>query len=447
MNGCSVALLFFVLFTGSNAFAQVELGLSSTRYLGQGSEARVNRFSTVDFGLNADHFGNEVDARVIAQSQIGLNDSEYRFIEMPEVYLATSKKWTGDLRITVGRKLVQWSVLDDTWAAGAFQSRFRWDYLHPSVVGGAGMFVELGQGLVKFTAYYSPVFVPDRGAPLDFSNGRVRSLSPWVVNPPYEIEILRKQVPVRYDAKIPSIGEIIRQNSVGAKLALGQDFGPFISTSYAYQPLNQLLMSYEGQLNLNAAGEVRATLYPRVAYHHVGAIDAGFRNSVFSGTLSLLADLPVDNTQPLVRTSQQVGNFYLLSPTLSLNPFMNRAAGGNMTVSYLKVFGKDLPDQGLLSDGVSSEFDSRYPYKSAFLFSVLFPSWRKLTVDLKFLLDLENPGTIVSWRFVYAASRAWKFSLATDILSSFTGGESDGTDFIHRYRENDRVTAGVRYVF
>jgi hypothetical protein len=66
---------------------------------------------------------------------------------------------------------------------------------------------------------------------------------------------------------------------------------------------------------------------------------------------------------------------------------------------------------------------------------------------MRLLVDLQNPGTIVSWNFAYAADRDWRLFLATDVLSSFTGDSADGTDFIHRYRENDRVTGGVTYVF
>jgi hypothetical protein len=216
--------------------------------------------------------------------------------------------------------------------------------------------------------------------------------------------------------------------------------------------MNELLMSYEAHYS-TAAKDAQATIYPRVAYHDVAAADAGFRWNRFSATLSGIADLPRDSIPDVPhRVSQNVENLYLLSPTLSLRPFSDPREGA-VSVSYLRVFGRDPPDVGnsedgfSLADGVSSEFDSRYPFKSAFLLSTQFPEWRRLTADFRLLLDVRNPGTIVSWNFSYAAARDWRLVLSTDVLSSYTGDSADGADFIHRYRENDRVTGGVSYVF
>ncbi len=427
--------------------AKFDLGVSSTNYLGQGSEGRQDSFSSLDLELDSKTKGDEIDSRAHVQGQIGLSDSDYRFVEFPEAYLATSKKLTGPFQFTAGRKLVHWSAADELWGSGAFQPRFRWDYLRPQQVGLLGLFTEVARGPVKFTAFYSPIFIPDRGAPLDFADGRIRSISPWVVNPPYETEILKRRVPVRYEARMPKTSEIIRQDSIGGQLAVGKSRGVWASSSYAYKPMNQLLMSYDANLSVGPADEANVALFPRVAYHHLAAFDVGYRGKQMEGSLSLIADIPRDFTPPLTRTSQQVAPFYVVSPTLRLNPFGRRDAG-SMTLSYLRVIGEDPADTGILADGVTSEFDSRYPFKSAFLFSTQLPTWRRLSADLKLLVDLRNPGTIVSWYFTYAANRDWRLFLATDVLSSFSDEESsDGTDFIRRYRENDRVTGGVTYVF
>jgi hypothetical protein len=432
----------------SVASAKLNLGISSTNYLGQGAEGRQNSFSALDLQLDSKTLGESVDSRALVQGQIGFDDSTYRFIELPEMYVGTSAKLLEPYQVTVGRKLINWSALDETWGAGAFQPRFRWDYLRPQQVGLVGLYQEVAAGPVKLTAFYSPLFIPDRGAPLDFSDGRVRSISPWVVNPPYEIEVMRKTVPVRYDAEIPSLGNIVRQDSFAGRALIGEGKPVWGSVSYAHKPMNQLLMSYEAYLSNSASGDAHATLYPRVAYHHVAAFDIGARNKQVSATLSGVADMPTDDA-PVVspRTTQKVGNLFLLSPSFTAKPFSGGANAGSITVSYLRVFGEDPADQGYLADGVSSEFDSRYPYKNAFLITAKLPTWRRLSSDLSLLYDMENPGTIVSWFFTYAPDRDWKLFLATDVLTSFSDGASDGTDFINRYRENDRVTGGVTYVF
>ncbi|MBS1964183.1 MAG: hypothetical protein JST04_18365 [Bdellovibrionales bacterium] len=428
----------------ANVYAKLDIGISSSNYLGQGSEGRKDSFSALDLQLDTKTDSDILDTRSLVQSEIGLTDSNYRFIEIPDMYVATSPKLFDNARTTFGRRLTDWSVLDQTWGAGAFQPRFRWDYLRPQQVGLLGLYQELKSGPVKLTAFYSPIFIPDRGAPLDFADGRIRSISPWVVNPPYEIEIMRKSVPVRYDAQVPSIGSIIRQDTIGGQMMLDAGEGVWGSVSYMHKPMNQLLMSYEAYL---AADDAHVTLYPRVAYHHVASMDLGMHGKTMSGSISGIADIPTDDFHgPTLWTSQQVGNMFLVSPSLTMYPWGSKK-GGNLSVSYLRVIGKDPPDTGYLADGTSREFDSRYPFKSAFLMTAELPQWRRLTTDFRLLFDIQNPGTIVSWMFTYAPDRDWKLFLATDVLSSFTDETADGTDFIHRYRENDRVTGGVTYVF
>lgn len=449
VSTASLGFLISLITTTPAAQAKLNLGVSSTNYLGIGEAGRPDSYSALDLGLDSKTDGDEVDSRLLVQSEIGFNDSSYRFIELPDAYLSTAKK-LGPVNFAIGRKLQSWGALDDTWGTGIFQPQFRWDYLRPQQVGLLGFYQDYEQGPVHTTLFYSPIFIPDRGAPLDFSDGRIRSISPWVVNPPYEVEIQRQQVPVHYDARIPKLGEIVRQNTFAGRVEVGEKRGFWGATAYAYKPMNQLLMSYEGDLTAPAAGGGTANviLYPRVAYHHVATADVGYHGTQMGGFLSFMADIPKDDPQTLSRVSQQVGNFYSLSPTVVLNPFGQHANGGNMTLSYLKVFGEDLPDTGpsIFVDGKTSEFDSRYPFKNAFLFSAALPTWRRLSTDVKLLVDLENPGTIVSWYFQYEPQKEWHLFLSTDVLSSFSD-QGDGTNFISRYRENDRVTGGVSYAF
>src|SRR5690606_8811117 len=198
----AMGMVLLVSLVSYSADAKISLGVSSTNYLGTGDVGRQNSYSALDLELDAKTKGDEIDSRLFVQAQIGFNDSSYRFIEFPEGYLATSKKWFGPTTFTLGRKIHPWSSLDDIWGTGVFQPQFRWDYLRPQSVGLLGLYQEYRRGPVHATLLYSPIFVPERGAALDFSDGRIRSISPGVVNPPYEIEILRKQVPVHYDARI-----------------------------------------------------------------------------------------------------------------------------------------------------------------------------------------------------------------------------------------------------
>jgi hypothetical protein len=427
------------------------LGISSTNYLGSGTDQRVDHFSTFDLYLDAKTEGPWIESRVFVQSQIGLNNSDYRFIELPEVYIATARPRASGVQASLGRKLVSWSELDRVWSTGAFQPRFRWDYLRPQPVGLLGGHLAYESPSIRAHLFYSPIFIPDRGAPLDFSEGRIRSVSPWMVNPPQTIEILRRQDSVRYEAAIPRVGEIIQQHSVAGHFSMGQERGSAFSASYAYKPMNQLLMSYTADLDLGSQGGARAILHPRVAYHHLATSDLSYSGERWTGSLSFMGDIPVDSSPALGETIQRAGRFFLVSPTLRWNPFaakeQRRGERQGLSLSYLHAFGRDRPDDGAIFDGGGSEFDSRFPFKDAALFSMRLPKWRRFGADLKLLLDIRNPGTIVSWQLSYEPRKDWVMYFASDVLSSFSDRDSGGTNFIRRYRENDRFMGGVAHVF
>src|SRR5690606_38860238 len=119
--------------------------------------------------------------------------------------------------------------------------------------------------------------VPDRGAPLDFAGGRIHSISPWALSPPYLANVFGRETPIKYKAEIPKTQEVIQQWNVSAKIKVGGTDGVWASTAYAYKPMNQLLMSHQAFLrNLTDESYVDATLFPRVAYHHLAAVDVGY---------------------------------------------------------------------------------------------------------------------------------------------------------------------------
>jgi len=429
------------------AHAKIGLGASTANYLGQGGENRLENYSSIDLTADLSSRGESLDTRAVVQSLISLNDSDYRFIEMPELWISNSRKASPNFRVTFGRKLEEWSKLDSEWGLGIWQPRFRWDYLRPQSVGLTGLHTGFRVKNVQTALMVSPLFIPDRGAPLDFAGGRIHSMSPWTLNPPYLANVFGRETEIRYSAEIPKTQDVIQQWNVSGKVRIGASDGVWVSSAYAYKPMNQLLMSYKGLLrNLPNDSYVEATLYPRVAYHHLASTDVGFSSSRWETWISMLADMPNDTpvTGNLI-TSQVVSDAYVLSPSMSYW-FSGRKTknGGEMTFSYIKKFGKNPADVGEHEDG-SSQFDSRYPFEDALVLSVKSPQISKITADLKILFDAKNPGTIISTLVQYEPAKSWSLYLASDVLTSWT--EEGHNDFIQHYRANDRFMGGVTYVF
>jgi hypothetical protein len=429
------------------AQAKVGLGASSANYLGQGGANRLENYSSIDLTADLNSRSDSFDTRAVVQSQISLNDSDFRFVELPELWISNARKNSPNFRITLGRKLEEWSKLDSEWGLGIWQPRFRWDYLSPQSVGLTGLHTAFRFKNVQTALMVSPLFIPDRGAPLDFAGGRIRSMSPWTLNPPYLANVFGRETEIRYSAEIPKTQDVIQQWNLSAKVRVGGNDGFWVSSAYAYKPMNQLLMSYKGLLrNLPNDSYVEATLYPRVAYHHLAATDVGLSTDRWETWVSMLADLPNDSpVRGNLITSQVVSNAYVLSPSASYWFNGRKVKGsGKMTLSYIKKFGKTAPDVGENEDG-TSQFDSRYPFEDAIVFSVKSPQISKFTADLKFLYDAKNPGTIITTLLQYEPVRSWSLYVSSDVLTSWT--DEGSSDFIQRYRANDRFMGGVTYVF
>lgn len=433
-------------FVTNASWGAFELGLSSQNYIGQGTSERARSFTSFDLNIDAKSVDEFIETRILAKGMVAFNDTDFRFIELPEFYIGSARGLTGRFKLNFGRKIENWSYLDEEWGLGIWQPRFRWDYLHPQTVGLLGANVSYRDRYWYVAAFVSPLYVPDRSAPLDVADGRVQSISPWVLNPPASVHALGKNTPIRYSAEIPSFGDIVRQESVSFLARVGRNRGFYAQASYAYKPMNQLLMSYDAFLN-DKSLTVDAKLFPRISYHDLIGGEFGFVSKNWDAHLSYLYDRPIDDEIPMGDTYQLVTTAQAISPSVSYHIGGRRRGSGLASFSYLKVFGDDIPEQGKFGDGTSS-FDSRYPYKEALLLGLKLPRWRNVTADFKLLYDIKNPGTIVSSVFQYQAYQNWTVYLATDVLTSFTDESPDvGTAFIHRYRANDRIGGGVSYVF
>ena len=76
--------------------------------------------------------------------------------------------------------------------------------------------------------------------------------------------------------------------------------------------------------------------------------------------------------------------------------------------------------------------------------------FRRLLTTSRVMYDIGHESAVWSTELRYKPHQSWMLGVGADIMSapdSGSAGDPDGTRLISRYRANDRVHAGVTYVF
>ena len=428
------------------------LGLGTASYFGSLSDDRNPVFSS----LHAKWFGVEQGRlfEVAAQAELNLtiNKMSYYSVEFAQVYAGTSRRLSS-VQLLSGRKLVSWNQLDERWKLGVWQPCFRWDYLNPETVGLIGAFLTINQPIFQAVLFGSPIFIPERGAPIEFKDGRVRSDSPWFLQPNSTVNVFGQNTKISYSLAATPVQEIIAHPGAGAMARIGEKEGPWTSAAYAYKPMNQLLMGYDGYLSI-PSDSIIATIYPRVAYHHVGSVEAGFSAKPVSAWLSVFGERPERDMTPASWTTQEVSQALAVGSAIDFEVYKRGRYVTVIDMSYLRQWGGDAPDTGpLASDGMSS-FESRYRFKHALTvglrtpFHGLLGRWsRDLSANSRVTYDTKSLSQMVSTELKYRAQESWTVGVGADLLTSGPAESSSDPDFISKYRSNDRIHGGVTYAF
>jgi hypothetical protein len=407
----------------------------------------------------------------IAMAPLSKQDSTQAYFEMPEGYVATSSQMEV-VKVALGRKLQDWNHLDEEWRLGIWQPRYRWDYLRPDTVALTGLTIEVEQPLFKAVLFGTLVSVPERGVPISNDNGQLISDSPWFISPPNKIQVMDRDTPLKYDLQIPPMKDLLLHWGVSGMVRVGDKTGPWLSGGYAYKPMNQLLLMYQGQLvvdgNRSTVDVADVPVLPRVVYHHLISAEAGFNHEVVSAWVSALMDRPGQDYGPVLTrtwTEQTVTRSIAISPTLQFHITDEKENRMKAEFSYLYQDGGNGPDvsgDGNALLGGQSVFESRYPYQSAvkaggeldmpgLLSTIGIHNAGTVVVASSLLYDTKNHGSILSMDFKYLPTSRWEIGLGADVLGSQdpqgVGSKQTPNDFIGRYQANDRVRAGVRYVF
>ncbi len=414
-----------------------QLGFDSTLY-----PFLSRSFQTFEARSKASWVGNVVEGGVQAETFVMIMPQDPFHFEVNEAYVSTSRK-LAPVQLSLGRQLQHWSGVDEVWKMGVWQPRFVWDPLNPDPVAFTGATLMVKQPTFRITAFATPLYLPERGMGMSVANGAVTSASPWVSLPPTSMTIFGQNTPMRYDVAMPSITSVLIHPGASGSARFGGDVGFWGQLGYAYKPLNQIIMGYDGSLGTD--GVLNATVYPRFLYHHLITGEAAYSSQELELSLSTMAEVPVRDQTPSAWSTQEVTPSVAGSFTAEWKP--NRTLT-MLRASYLLQAGGNAPDQGALSTG-GSLFGYRYPFQNALLAEIdLNPvrfSGGGLLIHSKLTYDLLHQGFIFSPQVKLAILHSLLFGLGFDLLAS--AGTGSGPDFVRSNLGNSRVYSGVNYVF
>jgi hypothetical protein len=375
------------------------------------------------------------------------------YFEMPELFAGTSPE-AAPVSLHLGRKLVHWSRLDESWELGIWQPRYRWDYLHPEIVGMTGAFLSVNTRYFQAVGFASPLFVPERGVPIQTRDGTFASDSRWFIPPPSMIQLYGEDTPVHYNLARPDLSSILIQDDLARNFSLmvrgGAESGPWASAAYARKPMNQLLLASNGYLRTSDSRPIfaDATIYPHLAYHELASVEGGYSAERVDTWVSLLREWPRPEPTPAEWTVQQVLPATSASASADIRVAGTQERPLSMDLSYLRRWGGNSGDMGPQASGNgASSFEARYPFQSAWALGVKSRPVNMLSGSTRLTYDIGHRGALWSTEVRIHPRESWMLGLGADILSVPETQDVDGSNLIGRFRANDRVHAGVTYVF
>jgi len=216
--------------------------------------------------------------------------------------------------------------------------------------------------------------------------------------------------------------------------------------------MNQLLIGYTGYLDVSGEPEGRVGLNPRVIYHQVAGLDAGYGDASRGVWVSGMLERPIRDRPAAEWTTQEVTPARVVSVGAQTDLFGKGESALNIHAGYIWQWGGDAADQGALAVPGKSIFETRYPFKSAVRVGGRTPlpgSWgRHFAVSTQYSYDFKIQGALLSSDLVYRLGRHLQISVGGDIAG--VGPEGDNLNlpnYLSEFRTNDRVHGGLAYVF
>lgn len=434
-----------VLNSPSSEFSAAAISLEQSQFLSEPTNAS-NQSARGSVGLRLLHMsGKTYIKKAEAYGEYVFSEGEAPYLSVPELYIES--QYNSPLFFNIGRKKRLWSRMDEEWDLGLWQPLARWDYFKPESQGLIGLGFGAKTTRLGFEVLLSPLFVPDHGPQFELEDGQFQSNNRWFWRPQTELAVFNQSSNLRYRLFKPSEEEVISQFSGALRLWAG-DAGqtPWVSASYGYKPVNQFHLAIDPNYLLSD-NEIEVAIYPEVIHHHIATLEAGIGERRLSAWVSATQEWPEQREYPATYIHSPNEQSFFASAAVSheigFRDFL-------VTWSYLRRWEQSSrQEEGLVDAGVESSY-GRFPIVEAMsvkwrgtLFSkgATRLSWRN-----QYWYSVDEQGSWLSTGLDLQTSADLLWRLEADILGTSLP-ENNTQGLVSRYRNNDRILGGIRYVF
>lgn len=216
----------------------------------------------------------KIEGTLDADLRLYTGNSDYLY-SIPEAYLKYS---TLRSSVSVGRKLLDWNKADRIWELGHHNGLQGFNLLGDRQEGLMGLHAErrVTRNL-RVNIFASYFYIPSLNPGYKFNNGEISSPLPWTMLPPKRMQLKGKELPIHYEIGDYNAGQIVLQESLGAKMSYSWRGGEF-SAYGLYKPENKLRVNAEGRLD-ESLERVEVTATPQVNHHLIYGLGANQRIS------------------------------------------------------------------------------------------------------------------------------------------------------------------------
>lgn len=446
----------------SSSRSLLDMDVRQTRYFGETQNAKQGaNYSELrgDLVLTTKTSGFEYKINPMARGLAESSDEFY--FGIPEAYVEP-RKLSPWFHLTVGRQRREWSRLDEAYDLGVWQPQLRWDYLEPVQQGLTGIFIDVDLSReLRLVFFTSPVHLPDQGPNFKLKNGQFESSNRWFVQPRGQVRLFSgtnfaNDAPLFFELERPAEEEIIAHSSYGLGIQYDSMKQLWSRLHYAYKPRNQIHIGLEcancADISNPTTVEITARVHAKVVKHHVLTWETGLRGQDDEGWLSITGDVPEKSGYPSEYEEAPLKSMLIMGA--GYDHRIGASVLGvptRLTTSYMRKIEQERKndDGGLTADDVQSSLDRYGLQEVASIGGVALlrqVTRRRLELETKYHYAIPEKGGWLSSRFNWMEGPVSWFA-GLDILGSESALDSGNAGLFTRYRSNDRVFAGMSYVF
>lgn len=344
-------------------------------------------------------------------------------------------------RLTVGRQILDWSLVDAFWGFGKLNNRQNFNYFEPGLEGLIGFNLKLNYSNgFSYQLFGSFLYAPETNPSSNINNseGTITSSHPWS-KPPSPTATISTNGPTRdvridYNVNYPTLSDVVFRYTIGLKFGIEKK--NFSADAFVLRkPENQISttvnVSYDAGLDI-----VNADITPQFYYHDLYGGSLRYQNNGLKLYLSGIAIRP--NEFP--DGNQEAFEYTQIETEKRREDYV----GGGIS------FEKDHHQYGFNYVARLSPFnreddilavDPRWNQAvNGFFKWQMTPSFN-LRTDLKY--DMLTTDRLVMIQANYAFNSRFLINGGINMI----GTPNNGKSFWSPYKNNDSLYTGIRVIF